>query len=355
MGNGCWIRNLISHSMVTEMTTRIADIIVPEIFGPYTQVITREKSRIVQSGALVVDAGLSNLLNGGGNTFNEPFFNDLVNEEENISSDVGPDAVPSGINASSEIQVRLSRNQNWGVADLAADLAGADPMDAIANRVGYYWTRRLQAATIATINGVFANNALPDDAYHEQNDMVHDISGTAFQDGVTNISGSAFIDTTLTMGDDMGELTTMFIHSMVYGRLQKQNLIDFIPDSRGEILIPTYLGRQVIIDDGMPHNNGVFETWLMAAGALRLGQGSPKVPVEVGRSQLANNGGGEEILTNRVEWVIHPVGYQFIGAAVKGGPSNASTTGNLANANSWRRAFAERKQIKFAKLVTREF
>lgn len=338
------------------MATTIADIVVPEIFTRYTQPKTREKSRIIESGAMAVDAELSTLLDGGGNTFNQPFFKDLEQDEENISSDVGPDAVPLGTSADTEIQVRLSRNQSWSVSDLAADLAGADPMDSITSRVAKYWALRLQKATIATVRGVFANNALPTDAYHVQNDMVHDISGSAFVDGTTNISGSAFIDATLTMGDDMGTLTTMFVHSIVYGRLQKNNLIEFIPDARGEILIPTYLGRQVVIDDGMPMpSTGVFETWVMGNGVLRLGQGSPKVPVEAGRSQLANNGGGEETLTNRVEWVIHPVGHKFIGVGTKGGPSNASTTGNLANANSWQRAFNERKQIVMAKLITREF
>lgn len=337
------------------MTTRISDLIVPEIFTGYTQIITREKSRLVQSGVLQSDPELNALLNGGGLTFNQPSFKDLDNEEENISSDIGPDSDVSGIGTTKEVQVRLSRNKSWGSADLAAALAGTDPMDAIANRVGYYWTRRLQAAFVATVKGLFANNALPTDAFHVQNDMIHDISGTTFVDGTTNIGGSAFIDATLTMGDDMGELTAIMMHSLVYGRLQKQNLIDFIPTATGQINIPTYLGRQVIIDDGMPHSDGVFETWLMANNTFALGQGAPKVSTEVGRNPLANNGGGEEILTNRVEWVIHPRGYAFEGAASKGGPSNAATTGNLANANSWQRAFPERKQIPIAKLITREY
>jgi hypothetical protein len=68
--------------------TRIQDVIVPEIFNPYVQALTKERSAIIQSGAMVADADLSNLLSGGGLTFNQPFWQDLSREDvENISND----------------------------------------------------------------------------------------------------------------------------------------------------------------------------------------------------------------------------------------------------------------------------
>jgi hypothetical protein len=136
--------------------------------------------------------------------------------------------------------------------------------------------------------------------------------------------------------------------------MQKNNLIDFIPDARGEILIPTFLGREVIVDDGVPRSGGVYESWLFGQGALRMGIGTPKVPTEVERRGGAGNGGGQEILYSRVEWSIHPVGYRYAGTAPNGGPSNLNTTNNLANAASFARVYPERKQIKVARLITRE-
>jgi hypothetical protein len=41
---------------------QIADVIVPEIFNPYTQQITEEKARLIQSGALVRDGAIDVLL-----------------------------------------------------------------------------------------------------------------------------------------------------------------------------------------------------------------------------------------------------------------------------------------------------
>ena len=87
-----------------------------------------------------------------------------------------------------------------------------------------------------------------------------------------------------------------------------------------------------------------------------MGAGSPKVPTAVVRDEAANNGAGEEVLHNRVEWILHPVGHAWAAAqTAKGGPSNAATTNNLAHEDSWRRSFPERKQLKVARLITREY
>jgi hypothetical protein len=75
----------------------------------------------------------------------------------------------------------------------------------------------------------------------------------------------------------------------------------------------------------------------------------------VNRVEEANQGGGEEVLHNRVEWCLHAEGHKYVGTPANGGPSNAATTNNLAHAGSWQRAFRERKMIKIARFITREF
>ncbi len=344
--------------------TQISDIIVPEIFNPYVQQMTEEKSAIITSGAGVRDSELDADLSGGGLTFNMSSFRDLDNDADNVSSDDADDAFTAGsansapmkTGTSQETAVRLSRNQSWSASDLSTALAGADPMASIADRVATYWARRQQTAFIATMGGVFADNdAAPVGTEHVQGDLTNDISGASYSAGVTDFSAPAFIDAAVTMGDSMGDLMMVAVHSIVYARMQKNNLIDFIPDASGQVMIPTFLGRRVVVDDNITNAAGVFHTWLFGAGAVRLGMGSPKVPVEVARNPDAGNGGGAEILYNRVEWIIHPGGHRFAGTTSKGGPTNAATSNNLAHADSWLRVFPERKQIKTARLITREF
>ncbi len=346
---------------------QIADVIVPQIFSPYVQQITEEKSRLIQSGALVRDGVLDEKLAGGGLTFNVPSWKDLVNEDDNVSTDDEHgvhDSVPSKTGTSKEIAVRLSRNKSWAEADLTTALAGADPAASVGARVGYYWTRRLQAAFVSAMIGMFANNAgVSPGGGASQNDLTNDISSTAYTAGATDFNAAAFLDAILTIGDSLEDLTLMMVHSVVYGRMQKNNLIDFIPDARGETMIPVYQGKQVIVDDHMPSNANsgsgtpsasTYDTWIFGAGAVRLGVGAPLTPTEVFRHPAAGNGGGQSTLYNRVEWSIHPVGHKYAGTSPNGGPDNTNGTNNLAAATSWQRVYPERKQIKIARLVTRE-
>jgi len=340
-------------------STAVADIIVPEVFSPYVQQLTAEKSRLVQSGILSIDPRISQELGGGGLTFNIPSFNDLTNEDEDIASaTVATTSTPSNIETLQEIQVRMSRNKSWGSADLAADLAGADPMQAIGSRVSYYWTRRLQAAFIACVKGLFANNTATTDAYHTKDDMIYDASGSVYSAGVTDFQAENFTLACLTMGDSMEEIRLIMVHSVVYSRMLRNNLIDFIPDSTNPhaAAIPTYLGRIVVVDDSVPFSASVsvYESWLFGIECFGFGSQPPRVPVAVERNENAGNGSGEEILYTRNQWCIHPRGFAYVGTSPSGGPSNAATTNNLAVATSWRRVFTERKQVRIAKLITRE-
>lgn len=363
--------------------TQIADVVVPEIFTPYVQQITEEKARLVQSGVMERSAMLDALLAGGGLTFNVPSFRDLDNDDDRTPTDVTSqvfvaghtlgEAEPRKIETSQEVAVRVNRNNSWASADLTANLAGADPLAAIANRVGFYWTRRLQAMFIATMVGIFNDNEVAAGAgEHVIDDMTNVIAGTAFVDGVTNFSAEAFLDAALTMGDSMEDLVAIMVHSVVFNRMQKNNLIDFIPDSQGMISIPTFLGREVIVDDGLPSGtnvvhpsftaaNGVFESWLFGRGSVALGVGSPEMPTEISRKAESSNGGGSNVLHSRVLWTMHPVGNAFVGTPVNGGPPNfgagsiaAPSAESLGHVASWVRRFPERKQIKIARLITRE-
>ena len=362
--------------MATGPSTQIADVIVPEIFTPYMQQMSEEKTRLIQSGVLTRSTMLDGFLAGGGRTFDMPSWKPLDNDVDNVSTDSVPDriaatvadawpsssldSVPKKTGTSNEIAVRLSRNQSWGSADLAEALAGDDPMDSIAFEVARYWRLRMQAAFIATCLGVAKDNG-----GNDSGDLSHDIVGSGFS-AATRFNANAYLRAKLTMGDSMNDLAVVMVHSIVMNRMQEENLIDFIPDARGETQIPTYMGAEVITDDGMPEGtsavrangnagvDGVYESWLFGRGAAYMGVGSPRVPTEVARHASGSGGGGMEVLHSRQEWIIHPRGFAYSGTSPDGGPDNTTTSNNLNNAGSWNRVFPQRKMIKFARLITRE-
>lgn len=354
---------------------QVSDVIVPEVFTPYLQQQTEEKTNLIDSGVLVVSPVISNLLAGGGQTFQVPSFQDLDASDstgaENVATDSladiqtasfqngtptdanRGDATPQKIATTREIAARLVRNQSWSATNLSGELAGADPMSAIGSRVGNYWRRRLQSLFVSTFNGILADNAAAPSGSdtHTQNDLINDITGGSFIDGVTNFGADAVEDTLLTMGDSMNDLGAIMVHSVVYTRMKKLNLIDFIPDARGETNIEVYRGMRVIVDDAMPRTGAIYDSWIFGQGAAQLGEAAHDRPVAVHTEELAGNGDGQEILTTRKVYAIHPTGHAYIqGALPDGGPSNA----DIETAANWSRRYPERKQIKFACLRTRE-
>jgi hypothetical protein len=328
--------------------TVLTDVIVPSVFANYVQNLTSQRSAFVQSGVLAGSPAFDALLAGGGRTFDLPYFNDLDDTESGVSADTGAAATPGNITASKEVAIRLSRNRSWGSADLVAELAGADPMIAIANRVADYWVRQLQRIVIAAVQGVVADNVAND-----AGDMVKNVaigaSGTPT--AANKFSTEAFMDTVQTMGDAGENLVAVAMHSVVYTQANKNNLIDFIPDSEGRP-VRSFLGRRVIVDDGLPvvtnGSNLEYSTYLFGLGALARGVGQPRVPVEPERSALARNGGGEETLTSRVTWLVHPRGTKFLSGSMAGqSPANTE----LKAAANWDRVF-ERKLVRLAELRT---
>ena len=338
---------------------QVADVVVPETFTPYVQQITEQRANLVRTGVITRDPSLDGLLVPGGVTFNVPSWRDLADDADNVSTDnPASDSTPQNIQTSQEIAVRLSRNQSWSSMDLAQALAGSDPVAAIGGRVGYYWARRLQAGVIAYVTGLFADNAAAPTGTdtHTQDDMTNDVSGVSFIAGVTDFTSAAFIDTLATMNEAEEDLGAVFVHPTVYARMRKNNLIDFVSDAVNvnAAAVPTFLGKRVIQDKAMPNVTDVYETWIMGQGAVRWGVGTPRMATEVDRSPAAGDGGGQETLFNRIEWLIHAPGHAYIGTAASGGPSNAATANNLAAAASWSRIWPEREQIKIARLFTRE-
>jgi hypothetical protein len=307
--------------------TRLADMIVPTKFNKYVQVLSTQKSELYQSGIItdlssVIDSEIE------GKTVNMPFFNDLDASEAEQVLDDSTDLTVSKMTTGQDVAVKLLRGKAFGSTDLAADLSGADPIDAIANRFADWWNKRMQTALLATLAGAMGSAGMAAN--------VNDISGLT--GGAQNFDADSFIDSAFLLGDEQGGLTGVAVHSLTLKAMVKADLIDFVPDSQGKLTIPTYLGKTVLVDDSMPVSGAgatrIFTTYIFGPGAIGFGEKSPKVPVEVERQAL--KGMGQEYIVNRRQWVMHPRGIKWLGGTQAGiTPSNAE----LATATNWQRVY----------------
>jgi hypothetical protein len=294
---------------------------------------------------------LNAMASGPGSTGDLPFLFGLDNSEPNYSNDDPTDvSAPSKISSGKQTYAVAYRNKSWSTMDMARELGLEDPLGGIINRVGKYWSVDDESRLINTCMGIKADNVANDNG-----DMTVDIS-TDDGDNATDsneISANALIDAGATMGDHAGTLAGIAMHSMQFTKLQKENLIDTIPDSEGRVAIPTYQGKVVIVDDSLVPVPGatsgfVYTVILFSMGAVAFGQGTPTVPSEMDRSPSTGGGGGQDILYSRATDIIHPYGFAFDTSGVAG---ISATYAELNNSAAWNRVYQYRKNVGIAFLV----
>lgn len=310
--------------------TIISDVIVPEVFNPYVIQRTAELSAFYQSGIIARTPALDVLASSGGKLINMPFWEDLTGNDEVLSDKT---ALTVGkIEAGQDVAALLARGRAWSVNDLAKALSGDDPMAAIGDLVAAYWARRFQAILIKTLDGIFGNNATL------MNTNQHDISGVPAAKDDDVISAKTAVDAIYKLGDSADKLTGFAMHSATVAKLAKDDLIEYIKPSEGEPEVPYFLGKRVVVDDGLPVSSGVYTTYIFGAGAFGWGEGGAPVPTETARDALS----GDDILVNRRHFILHPRGVAFQNASVTGAtPSNAE----LATYTNWKRVY-ESKNVR---------
>ncbi len=342
--------------------TTIGDIVTgnePVILSYMTEEPV-EKTAFFRSGIITPTPYATQIANGPSNIANLPYWKSIdTSIEPNYSNDVYQDiATPRNVQTGDMLVRMAYLNEGFGQADLTVELTSQNPLQSVAARLDNFWERQAQRRLLATALGLYNDNVAATDAFHEQNDMVIDVSATL------GFDAGAFIDATQTMGDALmgstGEvLGAIAMHSFVYAQARKQQLIDFVRDADNNTMFATYQGYRVIVDDSMTvvgtGADRKFISIIFGQGAIGYGEGSPTVPLEYERQAARGNGGGVEVLWTRKTWLLHPLGYSFTSAVITGNGSEtvprSASWQDLANATNWNRVM-ERKHVPIAFLVT---
>lgn len=333
-------------------TTRLSDIIDVIVYQDLPQVNGPEKTAFFESGIVTRTPVLDALASAAGKTAELPFWNDLDGSVEvNYSTDnPASSATPQKITQGEQIARKAFVNQGWQAADLASELAmGGTAMEAVRAKTSMYFQRQWQRRLVAATNGILADNVAND-----AGDMVVDVASESIagQSASTLFNRDAFTEAVYTMGDAATSLSAICVHSAVMAQMVKNDDIDYIPDSQGQLTIPTYMGMRVIVDDGMTVTAGTtdgfkYTSVIFGAGAFGYGVGTPEVPVEVEREAAQGDGGGIETLWERNTWLLHPFGFRQTGT-----PAGVSfTQAELAAAAQWDRIL-DRKSVPISFLVT---
>lgn len=333
-------------------TVQLADIIDVTVFQDLPAVNSPEKTAFFQSGVVTRNALLDSIATASGKTAELPFWKDIDSTvAPNLSNDNPASlATPDKIVQGEQSARKAFLNKGLSATDLASEIAmGPRAMEHIRNRVDTYWLRQWQRRLIASCNGVLADNVASNSG-----DMVVNVAAeaTGSQSATTRFNRDSFTDAVYTMGDAADGLRAIAVHSAVMKQMVKNDDIVYIPDSQGQLIIPTYMGLRVIVDDGLPVVAGTtsgfkYTSVIFGEGAFGWGDGAPINPVEVERNADQGNGAGVETLWTRKTWILHPFGYKNTGdpAAV------SFSLAELAAAATWERVI-ERKNIPISFIVT---
>ena len=343
------------------MTVRLSDVFVRPVYESYTALNSPEKTALFTSGMVSTNALLSALAKSGNTEGTVPFWLDLdaTGEPDYTNDDPADFAVPGKVGTSTMKYRKAFVHKAFSSMDLVAELMGANPLQHIRNRFGFWWTRQLQKRIVAVANGILAANVAQDGG-----DMVVDIS--ALVGDAAKFNALSVLDAEYSLGDAVGGLTGIAVHSMIAKSMAKLDMLTTEKDSEGNVIVSRYGDKVVVIDDSLPVSgvgaDRVFTSVLFGAGAFGfggaegtafgLGEGTPLNPSYVTREELAGNGGGQEIIGERKTWLLHPFGFSWVeaggGALVEFSP----TLANLATAAKWDRV-VDRKQVPMAFLKSK--
>jgi hypothetical protein len=323
---------------MVETYTKIADVIVPEVFNPYYREKTTQLNAFWQSG-VVGDVNDLSFGNSGGTMIQMPFWKALTGAAQLLDDTV--DLEVRRIDSGKDVAVQHARALVYGASDLSGVWAGDDPLSAIGDFLANNWSIEFTNALLATLAGALG-------ALAAEVTPVNTLDISGLSAGASVIDGASFVDACQKLGDAKAQIVAVGMHSAVEAQLMKNDLIETIRDSEGKEVMKTFQSKRVIIDDAMaPESGGIYTTILFGNGAVGFAEGNPKVPTETDRFALKN--GGEEFLVSRRHWVLHPRGIKWDPAS--GVPALATPDNNeLADPGNWARVWKP-KNIRLVRFV----
>jgi hypothetical protein len=141
------------------MPTQIADVIVPQEFSAYVAENSLVSTALFESGVLVRNPLIDSHLAMGSNNFNVPFWLDLGENDPDITNDNPAQlSTPLKLTANNQIVRKSFLHQSWSEMNLASELAGADALARIQERVMAYWNRVHERRLFASLLGILYGN-----------------------------------------------------------------------------------------------------------------------------------------------------------------------------------------------------
>ncbi|MFD2633225.1 hypothetical protein [Idiomarina piscisalsi] len=300
-------------------------------------------NKLFASGAIMRDAEYDEKAKMTGEQ-QVPFINELPGEDVGIQE--GQTIPVNSLGSATTRSVTLSRAYSFGQTDLVRAATGRDPLSLAANYLGEKWGKFYQASALATLSGLF--NDADDQGTQTVMQQEHSLDLTSASTSAgKRYTRHAVIDAAGKLGDNEDKLSIFVCHSAVERFLRKNEKLDEYVDEKNNIRFTLFEGRFVVTDDSLPKIAAdTYVSYLMAPGALRFGQFSPKHSIETERN--AREDGGKDTIVTRSQHIIHPNGCAWTGDFAGSQPNNDE----LAGFGAFTRKF-DAKNVPIVRLIAK--
>ena len=285
---------------------------------------------LLESGAVVEDQTIANMISGGGNYYTIPFYKDLTGDVQDY--DGKTDIVST--DTEDGVQSGFVYGEAKGFKDtvFVRDFTGADPMGNIIARISKYWDKKKQNRLLSVLKGIFNISGDVEWAKHTYNIATTESTATDENKmGVTTLREASV----KALGENAENLTIAIMHSTVALRLSNLQVLEYFKyNASNGMELDVRVARSgnllVLIWDGVPTKVSSSATGEMEYTTYILGNGAiltADAPVERPSDLVydAKTNGGQEELITRMRKTYHPNGFTFKMSEMPISPSISDT------------------------------
>lgn len=246
----------------------------PEVFSGYMAEQPTWNDAIINSGILVQDSTIMDLIGTKGNVCTLPFYVPIDEaDSQALNNDGETDNTPVEISGKKQTAMLVQRMKAWKAQDFTKELTGADPMTHVANSVAGFYRQTRVRDLMAIVDAVLSLKGMED--------HVKDIAETTGTGTVTD--ANKVDETTLifakqkALGDSSDNMGLLFMHSYMYAKYQALGLVDYNKYTvtnalAGDVNLPSINGFIPVVSDrytvDISKTNPVYKTYMIGAGAF---------------------------------------------------------------------------------------
>ena len=348
--------------------TFLSNLVTRPEFLQYTAEGIFEQSKWIQSGIVQRNAALD--ARAGGTRVRVPFFDPIAPTETQILSTSTWNGglgylTAQNVTADEQIMTILHRGFAYAADDLSKLGSGADPLAHVRNQlsaaINKLKTATLAAQLLGLFGGISGAGVL---GPNQSNKTFAGVPGSMTEANFLNVAN--VVGAKALLGERGDELDSIAMHSNVAYYLQQVGMLTFSTSalSTGGAItwggggvgvtaaeVATFAGLRVVIDDQLTALTGGTSThakkypvYLFKSGVVSEGI-QQDLRLAADRNILSM----QDILAIDYHYGYHITGTKWNVAGDN--PTNAATTGNLADTASWSLVYSTTKQVPIARLL----